>query len=183
MKKTLLVAVFVGLAIFAFATAGVVYAQTDTPTVPDEGTPRFQMFGRGSFGMRLHAMADRGSGLLHDYMHPALAEAFGLTPAELQARIDAGDTLWAIAEEQGLTQDEFWSLKIAAHSQAVKNALADGVITQEQADFMLERIERMGQGGMGAGSCDGTRQGGGMNFQSKRGSGMGMRGQARTATP
>jgi hypothetical protein len=80
MKKTLLVAVFVGLAIFAFATTGVVYAQTDTPTVPDEETPRFQMFGRGSFGMRLHAMADRGSGLLHDYMHPALAEAFGLTP-------------------------------------------------------------------------------------------------------
>lgn len=182
MKKTLLVAVFAGLVVLALATGGVVYAQTDTPTVPDETTPRFQMFGRGGFGMRMHAMTERGSGLLHDYVHPTLAEAFGLTSDELQARIEAGDTLWAIAEEQGLTQDEFWALKVSVHTQAVEDALADGVITQEQADFILERIERMSQGGMGAGSCDGTRQGG-MSFQSKRGGNMGMRGQARTATP
>jgi len=94
-------------------------------------------------------------GPLHDYMFPAFAQALGLTPAELEARRQAGDTLWTIAQEQGLTTEQFQQMITTARNTAVSQAVADGIITQEQADFMLERMGgMMGNGyGPGYGGC------------------------------
>lgn len=86
-----------------------------------------------------------GQGLLVSYMQSALAEAFGLTVDELQARNEADETLWDLAAEQGLTAEEFQAKMEGARASAIEQALADGVITQEQADWMQER-----QGGFGS---------------------------------
>ena len=91
----------------------------------------------------------------------AFAQALGLTPEELETRRLAGDTLWDIAQEQGMTTEQFQEMMTTARTSAINQAVADGVITQAQADFMLERMETMmGNGvgpgfGMGNGGCGG----------------------------
>jgi hypothetical protein len=94
-------------------------------------------------------------GPLHDYMYKAFAQALGITPEELDARRQSGDTLWVIAQEKGLTTEQFQEMMTTARTNAANQAVADGVITQAQADFMLQRMETMmGNGyGPGYGGC------------------------------
>ncbi len=96
-----------------------------------------------------------GSGPLADYLHAAMAEALGLSVEDLQDRIDAGDTAWDIVAEQGLTTEEFQALMTTARQTAIDQALADGVITAEQAERMFN-----GPAGAGMGNYDGQNGGG-----------------------
>jgi hypothetical protein len=107
------------------------------------------MGGRGGFG----GQANGSYGPLHDYMFPAVAEALGLTSEELQAAHDSGQTFYDIAAAQGLTVEEAQALMADVRAQALEQAVADGKITQEQADWMAQRM----QGGMGygRGACGG----------------------------
>jgi len=102
--------------------------------------------GRGHRGM---GMPEAHNDYLSEYIQPALAEVFGLTPEELQARYDAGDTLWEIGVDQGLTLEEFQIKMHDAHADAINAALDDETITQEQADFMLERLSTSSNFGFG----------------------------------
>ena len=106
------------------------------------------------------AMMGGQAGWMQDYIFPAMADAFGLTVEELQASFDAGQTPWDIAQEQGLTEEEFGALMTQVHTSALAQAVADGVITQEQADAMLAHMTQMLQSrldgdyeGYGPGNC------------------------------
>jgi hypothetical protein len=175
MKKAILTGAIVGIVILALGTAGFAYAQNQNPMSAyfqeeSEGTYPYGsgMMGRGGYGRGMMGQGafGEGEGLLHDYMAPALADAFGLTVDELEALHESGETLWDYAQEQGMSQEEFFSTMQAARTVALNQAVADGVITQEQADWMLDH---MGQGfGPGTGGCHGTLGTG--NF------GFGMRG-------
>jgi len=158
----------------AFGAFGLVYAQAETPANPD--VP----YGRGRMGVIRRGEAYPGvmggfrgnipageEGPLHEYLLPALAEAFNLTPEELEARHEAGDTLWELAESQGFTAEQFKELVLQTRSEALNQAVADGVITQDQADWMLSRMSRGWSAGYGPGSglCDGSGpQGAGRQF-------------------
>jgi hypothetical protein len=98
-------------------------------------------------------------GPLHEYMVAAFAEALGLTPEELQARYDDGDTPWDIAQEQGLTQEEFAELVVTARTEALNQAVAEGAITRQQADWMIQRMDQMHENGFTPGSCPGMTNG------------------------
>lgn len=106
----------------------------------------------------------RGEGVLHDYMEAALAEKLGLTVEELQSYKDSGKTGWEIAEEQGLTIEEFDALLQEAREAAIDAAVTDGVLTADQAELMKTRGQMMGG--------DGARKGGPMGGMG----GMRMRG-------
>ena len=60
-----------------------------------------------------------------------------------------------------MTTEQFQELMTTARTEAINQAVADGVITQAQGDYMLERMETMmGNGagfgfGMGNGGCRG----------------------------
>jgi hypothetical protein len=101
-------------------------------------------------------------------MFPALAEAFGLTTDELAAAHAAGKTLWDIAQEQGKTFEQFQALMLEARTSAFEAMVSDGVLSQEQADWMLERMGGADGYGLGSGGC-------GMSG----GAGYGMRGGGR----
>jgi glycosyltransferase A (GT-A) superfamily protein (DUF2064 family) len=90
----------------------------------------------------------------------AFAEAIGLTSEEVQSRLQAGETMWQIAESQGFSDEEIADLMLAAREAALAQAVSDGVITQEQADLMLERMQQMHANGFGPGSCHGAGPGG-----------------------
>jgi len=155
MKKLLLILVGFALAVGVFGAAGYAYAQTQFP--PDPDSPRGSEMGRGgrggrSDGQRGPGMMPGGNmGLLEDYMHPALASALGLTVEELEAMHAEGITIRQYAEDQGISDDELHALMSDAFSSAINAAVADEVITQEQADFMLERMQNFGgRGSTGA---------------------------------
>jgi hypothetical protein len=104
----------------------------------------------------------QNTGLLHDYMEKALADKLGIPLATIQAQFDAGKTLYQIALENGITQAGLPALMLEVRTAAIKAAVADGVITQAQADKML-RVAGRGMGfgmmygaGRGVGPCGGT---------------------------
>jgi len=148
MKKSLLLVGIVVAILAALAVAGFALAQKPTPNTP---------FGPGMMGGRGGGMmggwqSEDGYGPMHEAMQDAIAEALGITHDELEERYATGDTAWTIAQEKGLTQEEFTQLMTEARSKALNQLVADGVLTQEQADWMLERMGTMMQNGYGNGT-------------------------------
>lgn len=77
---------------------------------------------------------------LADYLdrEALLAEALGLSVEELQAALDEGKSLPVLANEQGLDPFALQAAMHTAHRNALEQAVEDGVITQEQADQLLQ---------------------------------------------
>ena len=98
--------------------------------------------GAGSTGLA----SGTADGLLHDYIVQAFADATLLTVEEIEARLADGETLKDIAISLDMTLDEFRVLIIEVRTAALDAALAAGVITQEQYDWMLDHLSRMWQG-------------------------------------
>jgi hypothetical protein len=179
MKKTLFVTVIVITILAALALATLAFAQSQTPPDPDQpytGRPGYGMMGHGQgmmggrWNQGTQGSATTGTyGPMHEYMIAALAQAFNLTPEELEARHAAGETMWDIATDQGLTQEQFTETMLQARTAALSQAVAEGVITQEQADWMLSRMNRMAGGGMGSGGAGCPSMGAG--FQGRPGGG------------
>jgi DNA-directed RNA polymerase specialized sigma24 family protein len=134
-----------------------------------------RMQARGAFapGMRGGGRGEFGPGdggvlsAYDDQIHAALADALGMTEEELEAARAEGKTLAQIAEEQGVALEDVQAAMQAAFEEALQQAVEDGVLTQEQADAMLERMQARGafapgmrgggRGGMrgdGFGPCD-----------------------------
>ena len=130
----------IGITVLGLAFFGVssVLAQESTPPAfpsnPGGRGPRDQSDGqRGG-----------GDGFLKEYMPHALASEFGLTLEELDALHKEGITLWEYAQGEGLSSEEFQNKMKSARQTALEEAVADGVLSQEQADWMLNRINNFG---------------------------------------
>jgi hypothetical protein len=103
----------------------------------------------------------QSTGLLHEYMEKALAEKLGVALATIEAQFDAGKPLYQIALDNGIAQADLPALMLEIRTIAINTAMADGAITQAQANKMLRVAGRsMGhgtmKGGTAAGPCGGT---------------------------
>lgn len=123
-------------------------AQATQPPVPGSGWGMMSGGMMGSGGMGRGMM--RGGGVLYEYMQDAWADALDLTREELDSRLAAGEMHYAIALDLGVTAEEFPALMTEVRAAAVAAAVADGALTQAQADRMLAHTP--GQG-MGGGAC------------------------------
>jgi hypothetical protein len=78
--------------------------------------------------------------------YDAVAEALGLEPQAFFTKLHDGRTVAEIAEEQGVQMDEVRdaldSAQVEARKQAIEQAVDDGRLTQEQADWMIEGLEQ-----------------------------------------
>ena len=180
MKKVMFITVIGLVAILALSAAGFAYAQTQTPPTP--ATPNaygntLRQAAPGSFGPGMMGGFRSGRqgmfrwsqgqstgdtyGPLRTYLIDSMAKALGLPTEQLETRLQAGDTAWQIAQEKGWTAEQFSQAMIQARTEALNQAVADGVLTQDQADAMLERMDNMwAQGfGPGSGNCTGTGPG------------------------
>ena len=97
----------------------------------------------------------------HTERQAALAEALGMSLEDLEAALAEGQTIPQLAEAQGIERDDLHAALQAAHLEQIEQAVADGTLTQEQADRMSERMEQGPQPGF-----DGPHRG------PKRGHGM-----------
>ena len=70
-----------------------------------------------------------------------IADALGITVEELQAAHEEGTTLPDLAESLGVEMEVVEAAIEAARAEAIAQAVADGTITQEEADAMAERAE------------------------------------------
>jgi len=80
--------------------------------------------------------------LLHEYMEPALADALGISVEEFQSMKEDGLNLKDYADEQGWTDEQLKDIVSSAFTDAINAALEDDAITQEQADWLFENLEK-----------------------------------------
>lgn len=151
MRKKLLIvagAALMVLLLAGLAGAALVFAQEPTPTVPPG---RHGGWGPGGFGPGIFGWAGKGQWTVFD----AAAKALGLTPEELFAELHAGKSLTEIAEAKGVDMqtvyDAMEAARVEAQKQAIQQAVEDGRISQEQANWMLQGLEKGWWGGRGFG--------------------------------
>jgi DNA-binding CsgD family transcriptional regulator len=169
MKKTLLIVALLVLAL-GVVGVGVAFAQGGQPPV-----------------------GQNGYGWMHDYVEQAIASKLNLTEKQVEDQLAAGKPMYQIALDNGIKQEDLATFMTGVHKDAVAKAVKAGVITQERADWMLQRMETMYQNGYGPGNCpmyngQGAPAGrgrGGPGMMGGRGAGYGpgMMGNQGTATP
>ncbi len=100
--------------------------------------------------------------------HQELLDLLGVTAEELRAAIADGMTLAEVAEQQDVDVDDVIDLMVTQAQERLANAVADGRLTQEEADEKLadvtERITDKVNNGGGHGFRGGHRHGRGFGF-------------------
>ncbi|MBM3153658.1 MAG: hypothetical protein FJZ96_15890 [Chloroflexi bacterium] len=150
MKKTLIVTLLVVVALSVIGV-GAAYAQGGQPP-----------------------LQKTGSGILHDYIVQAFADHFDLEAEDVNASLAAGTSLYQMALDQGVAAEDIPALMLEIRTAALQQAVADGIITQERADWMIQRMQSMRQAGPGIGSAA-CPMGAGTYTRTGAGRGMGGR--------
>lgn len=144
MKKTLLIVTLAVLAVAALGV-GIAFAQG--------GQPPVNGFGGGM-------MWGGGYGPMHTYVVEAFAAEFDLSVEEVNTRLLNGETMYEIALAEGTAEADIAAVLTKVHTTAFDKAVAAGALTQDQADWMLERMQYMGQNGYGYGTGNCPMHGG-----------------------
>jgi len=184
----------VALVALLVTVAGATVAFAGDPQPP--ASPSAPMFGpaegrgeRGGRGFDL-SVGHEGTSLM-----TVAAEQLGMTVEELVAELRDGKTIAQVAEEKGVSLDSIIDAYLAPRAEALEQAVADGRITQEQADRMLANMREMvesrlnaaftprGEGGCGDehgdGPCDDCQDHQGDHSQGDRRGMKGGRGGQR----
>jgi hypothetical protein len=109
--------------------------------------------GNGRGGMMGGRGIANGEGVMHDYMISAFASVVGLTVDEVNTRLTNGETLKAIALAQGKTIADLPGLWSQVRQAALDKVVANGIITQAQADLMLLHMKNYSGPGFGPDKC------------------------------
>ena len=99
--------------------------------------------GLGPHGMGKGFVEPRGGfmGRGGDSIVGLIAEELGLTVQELFAELQDGKTLGELASEKGLDVEAITAKHLAQVEENLNQAVEDGKITQNQADWMLQQAE------------------------------------------
>ena len=175
MKKILLVVSVVMVALVIFG-AGFVFAQSNTAQAAGL-TPA----GYGPGGMAGGRGGMMGGGQMHEYVEQALADKLGMTKTDVETAIDGGKTMYQLAIDKGIKEADVTALLTEVHKTAFVKAVSDGVMTQAQADTMLQNMTANGFNFANSPMRNGTGRG----MQGGRGQGRMMGGwnQQSTTTP
>ena len=158
MKKIMILVAVLAAVVAAVGAVGLAYAQTATPPAAKTGTAVATTPSAGTLANR---PGDSPEMIVRSYMDAQQAKLLGMTTAEYQAQEDASKTWLEIATAKGKTAAEAQTLLETAYSNAIAQALADGKITQAQADTLkalpASDPEMGGRGpGGGHGGIDGN---------------------------
>ena len=157
MEKHKRVAIYVSVLVALVVLAGATITFAQGPILPERlgfgsevGRPPWPGSGRGP-GFRNN-----------ETLNAAIAEFLGISVEELEGALAGGETIRTLVEESGLDMTDFQAALQAARAEMLQQAVADGNITQEQAEQMIDRqgesnvFGRVGKGGFGSRDKDGT---------------------------
>lgn len=163
MKKWILAITIVGLlSVVGFSVA---MAQDTTPDRPfGPGCPNCPNNGQGMVGNQV----------MHEYISTALAGVLGISVEDFESYRLEGKTFYQIAQDLNLDLDTLADDLSQARQEAIEAAFADGALTQEQYDFLIERAQFGHQHGAGMAGGNGAGRGFGNNY----GGNFGGRGHA-----
>jgi len=118
----------------------------------------------------------------YDYVESVLKDNLGMTDEEITRGLNSGKTMYTLAEEKGMTVDQFKAALLDERNKAVDKAVTDGTITNEEGVNLKETLknnldtctgvpgQRLGKNGNGAGRGNGQgtghMSGGGMRGSS-----------------
>ncbi|HTP11029.1 MAG TPA: hypothetical protein VMP08_22395 [Anaerolineae bacterium] len=133
----------------------------------------------GGMGAMHNAMM--GANGMHEQVWTAIAKQLGMTYPELNTALQNGQTVAQLVQAKGVSLNDLKTAAVAAMKASFADLVKQGVMTQEQADWMLDRMDDMpmfnfGQG-FGPSMMNGRVPGGMMN-----GRGM-MRGYPQPTGP
>ena len=172
MKKTLILVTVLALAAALFISAAPVLA-ADLDRGGPGGNGGGGAGGNGGGGNGQQGSAATGTGIpleqninldgsLDVLLHENMAVALGITPEELAARMDAGETFADVALSLGFDYTTISEMLSQARADALAQAVLDGTITQEQADWLASTGNTNPAASYGDsacladGTCDGT---------------------------
>ena len=98
------------------------------------------MGGRGMMGMHTAMMGANG---MHEQAWTAVAKKLGLTYAELNTAVQNGQTVAQLAQAKGVSLDALKTAALEAMQASFAGLVKQGVMTQQQADWMLDRMDDM----------------------------------------
>lgn len=146
----LVMAITMGLGVTAYAA--------NTETTPSTTTAAHQRVGLA-----------RVTGVKgYDYVEAVLKNKLSMTDAEIATGFNSGKTMYDLAKEKGMSEDEFKAALLEERNKAVDKAVTDGTITKEDGDSMKETLKNnmdtctgipgqgMNQSGTGNGSGKNT---------------------------
>ncbi len=151
MRKIWIIVGVLGVATLALGGAGLAYAQSETP--PTFMNPGYGPGMMGSRGRNGGGLANGEEGPSHELMLESFAE-LGIAVDQLKARLESGEMMWQIAEAEGVSEEEIFDIMQQGRQVMVKQAVEDGILSQEQAEFMGPRWQEGGFRG-GYGGCMG----------------------------
>jgi len=77
----------------------------------------------------------------YDYVESVLKNKLGMTDEEITAGLNSGKTMYNLAQEKGMTADQFKTALLEEKNKAVDKAVADGNITSEDGDSLKETLK------------------------------------------
>jgi len=104
----------------------------------------------------------------YDYVESVLKDKLGITDEEITTGLNSGKTMYALAQEKGMTEDQFKEALLEERNKAIDKTVADGTITNEEGVLLKETLknnldnctvipgQRMGRNGAGCGNGQGT---------------------------
>ena len=138
MKKNLLIIAVISVAVLSLGMTSQVFAQNPDPAFPTETRQGNRRSGANGIGTGIPLeMNIKLDGVLEDILHAYMAEAaeaIGIDPALL---VDGCFT--EIATDLGYDLTEIRAIVLQAHSDALDQALEDGLVTQEEYDWLIVR--------------------------------------------
>jgi polyhydroxyalkanoate synthesis regulator phasin len=85
--------------------------------------------------------SDCVDGRVRDYTQEAAETVLNMEREELLDELRDGKTMAEVAEEQGMPVEEFTAAMLAQVRQELDASVAEGELTEEQADAIFERVE------------------------------------------
>jgi hypothetical protein len=168
MKKTIFSLALLAALALTLGLTSVVSADSGDPTPQPRNCGWLDnLFKRDGCGTRMDPALRIDDGILHDTMLQLFSDKLGLPVSELETRLADGETMAQIAISEGLTIEEFQTWMLEARIQAIDQAVADGKLTAEQAEWMKSH-----RGAMLGGFDRSDRSGGMMSGRPGRFGGM-----------
>jgi len=159
-KKSMLIVTLLGIALLSFSSASPALAADLARGGSGNGNSRGTQGGYGNtsaMGTATGVPVAQNinlDGALADLVHANIAASLNLTTEELAARLDAGETISEIGLSLGFDLEAIREILAQARADALAQAVVEGLLTQDQADWLASRGSRGPAGGIVNGLCD-----------------------------